>query len=156
MKISKLAFTLSEEDLTKAIQAAFQKMGEGPQGEMLKSVTSPTVALKEGHLFFKCKAKISFMPVPVEAKIRLAPVQEGAALEIQLAKLSMAMMGGEMIAGQLMGQLATALAGRPGISVQGDTLTIGVKELAALRGIQLGGKLNEIEINNGLLTFDFS
>ncbi len=156
MKINKLAFVLSEDDLSKALEAAFQKMAEGPQGEMLKSVSKPKIALKDGHLFFKCNAKISFMPVPVEAKIRLAPAQEGKALEVELAKLSMAMMGGDMIAGQMMGQLATALAGKPGISVTGNTLTIGVEQLAALRGITLGGKLNDISIVNGMLEFDFS
>ncbi len=155
MTISKLALTLTENDINSGLAAAFAKMAE-TQGEALKKVKDPKVALKDGKLIFKCKAAMGFLPVPVEAQIRLTPAQEGTALDITLAKVSLAMMGGDAIAGQLMGQLASAVAGRPGLSVAGNTLTVALKALADLRGIALGGRLNDIAIVNGTLALDFS
>lgn len=155
MIISKLALTLTETDINSGLAAAFVKMAE-TQGEALKKVKDPKVVLKDGTLIFKCKAAMGFLPVPVEAQIRLSPAQEGTALDITLAKVSLAMMGGDAIAGQLMGQLATAVAGKPGLSVAGNTLTVALKTLADLRGVTLGGRLNDVAIVNGTLALDFS
>ncbi len=155
MIISKLALTLTENDINNGLASAFDKMAE-THGEMLKKVKDPQVALNDGKLTFKCKAAMGFLPVPVEAQIRLAPTQDGTALDITLAKVSLAMMGGDAMAGQLMGQLATAVAGKPGLSVVGNTLTVALKTLADLRGITLGGRLNDIAILNGTLALDFS
>ncbi len=155
MILSKLALTLTEQDINTGLATAFAKMGEGPQGEALKKVKDPRVSLKDGKLIFKCKASMGFLPVPVEAQIRLTPAQEGAALDITLAKVSLAMMGGDAIAGQLMGQLAGAVAGKPGLSVAGNTLTAELKTLADLRGITLGGRLRDIAIVNGTIALDF-
>ena len=155
MIISKLALTLTEDDINSGLAAAFAKMAE-TQGEALKKVKDPKVALKDGTRIFKCKASMGFLPVPVEAQIRLSPAQDGTALDITLAKVSLAMMGGDAIAGQLMGQLATAVAGKPGLSVAGNTLTVALRTLADLRGIVLGGRLNDIAIVNGTLALDFS
>ena len=115
MTLSKLALSLTEQDINAGLSTAFAKLGEGPQGEALKKVKDPRVSLKDGKLIFKCKASMGFLPVPVEAQIRLAPAQGGTALDITLAKLSLAMIGGDMIAGQLMGQLADAVAGSIGL-----------------------------------------
>ena len=125
MILSKLALTLTEQDINTGLATAFAKMAEGPQGEALKKVKDPRVSLKNGTLIFKCKASMGILPVPVEAQIRLTPAQNGEALDITLAKVSLAMMGGDMIAGQLMGQLASAVAGKPGLSVVGNTLDPG-------------------------------
>ena len=103
MIISKLALTLTEDDINSGLAAAFAKMAE-TQGEALKKVKDPKVALKDGTLIFKCKASMGFLPVPVEAQIRLSPAQDGTALDITLAKVSLAMMGGDAIAGQLICQ----------------------------------------------------
>ncbi len=155
MILSKLALTLTETDINTGLTAALAKMAE-TQGEMLKKVKDPSVALKDGKVIFKCKASMGFLPVPVEAQIALAPAQGGNALDITLSKVSLAMMGGDAVAGQLMGQLATAIAGRPGLSVTGNTLTVALKTLADLRGMTLGGKLNTISVNDGALALDFS
>ena len=37
MTLSKLALTVTEDDINKGLEAAFEKMAEGPQGEALKS-----------------------------------------------------------------------------------------------------------------------
>lgn len=155
MILSKLALTLTETDINNGLTAAFTKMAE-THGEMLKKVKDPSVQLKDGRLIFKCKASMGFVPLPIEAQLRLAPSQNGEALDVTLSKLSMAMMGGEAGANAAMGQLATAIAGKPGLSVSGNTLTIEVSELAKLRGIQLAGKLNDIAIVNGTIALDFS
>ena len=68
----------------------------------------------------------------------------------------MAMMGGAAGASALMGQLATAVAGKPGLAVNGNTLTVDLAVLAQLRQITLGGKLKDIAIVNGTLALDFS
>ena len=150
MILSKLALTLTETDINNGLTAAFTKMAE-THGEMLKKVKDPSVQLKDGRLIFKCKASMGFVPLPIEAQLRLAPSQNGEALDVTLSKLSMAMMGGEAGANAAMGS-----AGKPGLSVSGNTLTIAVSELAKLRGIQLDGKLNDIAIVNGTIALDFS
>ncbi|MEG1553098.1 MAG: hypothetical protein RR133_06945 [Kiritimatiellia bacterium] len=155
MKISKLALSLSETDINSGLVSTLAKMAE-TQGEALKKLKDPKVVLKDGLLIFKCKASMGFLPVPVEAQIRLAPAQSGSAIDITLAKVSLAMMGGDAIAGQLMGQLTAAVEGKPGLSVVGNTLTVALSTVAQLRGIVLGGKLNEISILNGTLALDFS
>lgn len=155
MTLSKLALSLTEQDINAGLSTAFAKLGEGPQGEALKKVKDPRVSLKDGKLIFKCKASMGFLPVPVEAQIRLAPAQGGTALDITLAKLSLAMMGGDMIAGQLMGQLADAVAGKTGLSVAGNTLTVALKTLAEMRGVALDGTLRDIAILNGTIALDF-
>lgn len=155
MILSKLALTLTESDINNGLTAAFEKMAE-THGEMLKKVKEPKVALKDGLLIFKCKAAMGFMPLPIEAQLRLSPAQNGDALDITLSKLSMAMMGGEAGASAAMGQLATAVAGKPGLSVNGNTLTVAVSTLAQMRGIALSGKLNTIAIDNGTIALDFS
>ena len=155
MILSKLALTLTEQDINTGLATAFAKMAEVPQGEALKKVKDPRVSLKNGTLIFKCKASMGILPVPVEAQIRLTPAQNGEALDITLAKVSLAMMGGDMIAGQLMGQLASAVAGKPGLSVVGNTLTVAIKTLAGLRGITLGGTLRDIAIVDGTIALDF-
>ena len=158
MIIRKLALELSESDINNGLSAALEKMSQAnpAQADMMKKVKNPHVELKDGKLIFKCKASMGILPVPVEAQIRLAPADSGAALTITLAKVSLAMMGGEAIASQLMGQLATAVAGRPGFSVSGNTLTITLPTLAELRGIRLEGTLNDIAIVNGTIAVDFS
>ena len=93
MILSKLALTLTEQDINTGLATAFAKMAEGPQGEALKKVKDPRVSLKNGTLIFKCKASMGILPVPVEAQIRLTPAQNGEALDITLAKVSLAMMG---------------------------------------------------------------
>ncbi len=155
MILSKLALTLTETDINNGLSAAFAKLADSPQGEGLKKIKDPKVSLDEGTLRFKCKASMGFLPVPVEARIRLTPAQDGAALDITLAKLSLAMMGGEAIAGQIMAQLATAVAGRPGLSVAGNTLTVAIQALAQMRGITLAGKLRDIAIVDGTISLDF-
>ncbi|MBQ9694145.1 MAG: hypothetical protein IJV69_05245 [Kiritimatiellae bacterium] len=155
MILSKLALTLTESDINNGLTAAFAKMAE-TQGEMLKKVKEPKVTLKDGLLIFKCKASMGFMPLPIEAQLRLAPAQGGTALDVTLSKLSMAMMGGEAGATAAMGQIATAVAGKPGLSVNGNTLTIAISELAKLRGVALEGTLKDIAIVNGTIALDFS
>lgn len=157
MVISKLALTLSEEDINAGLSAAFEKMASGtPQGEQLKKIKDPRVALQDGKLTFKCRASMGVLPMPVEAQIRLTPSTDGLALDITLAKVSLMMMGGEAVAAQLMGQLASAVAGKPGLAVNGNTLTVRLATLAQLRNIQLGGRLNEVTIGNHTLALDFS
>lgn len=157
MLISKLALSLTEDDINTGLTAAFNKMAEGhPQGEQLKKIKDPRVSLKDGKIIFKCRASMGIMPMPVEAQIRLAPSADGMALDITLAKVSLMMMGGDAVASQLMGQLASAVAGKPGLAVNGNTLTVQLSTLAQLRNIQLGGKLNDIAILNGTLALDFS
>ena len=155
MILSKLALTLTESDINNGLTAAFEKMAE-VHGEMLKKVKEPKVTLKDGTLIFKCKAAMGFMPLPIEAQLRLAPAEDGAALAITLSKLSMAMMGGEAGASAAMSQVATAVAGKPGMSVTGNTLTVAITDLAKMRGITLSGKLNDIAIVNGTIALDFS
>ena len=155
MILSKLALTLTESDINNGLTAAFEKMAE-VHGEMLKKVKEPKVTLKDGTLIFKCKAAMGFMPLPIEAQLRLAPAEDGAALAITLSKLSMAMMGGEAGASAAMSQVATAVAGKPGMSVTGNTLTVAITELAKMRGITLSGKLNDSAIVNGTIALDFS
>lgn len=158
MKLSKLALTVTEDDISTGLEAALKKVAEGnPQGaDMMKKIKNPKVKLSDGMVIFKCKASMGILPVPIEAKIRLAPADDGQALDITLAKVSMAMMGGEMIAGQLMSQLAAAVAGKPGLSVYDNTLRVAIAQLAQLRGIELGGRLNDIAVVNGTLSLDFS
>lgn len=155
MILSKLVLTLTESDINNGLTAAFAKLAE-TQGEAMKKVKDPKVILKDGTLIFKCKAAMGFVPLPVEAQIRLTPTQEGKVLDITLSKLSMAMMGGETAAGAVMGQLASAIAGKPGMHVNGNTLSIAVVELAKLRGMTLEGSLKDIAILNGAITVDFS
>ncbi|HIV08650.1 MAG TPA: hypothetical protein IAC79_00855 [Candidatus Spyradenecus faecavium] len=155
MTLSKLALTVTEDDINRGLEAALEKVSEGPQGEGLKKIKNPRVELKKGLVVFKCRASMGIMPVPVEAQVRLEPAQGGAALNVTLEKLSMAMMAGNMIAGQVMAQLATAVAGKPGLSVSGTTLTVEVNALAQMRGIKLGGALRTLEVNNRELVLDF-
>ena len=156
MQISKLAFMFTEAEINGGLAAALEKMGEAQGKELLKKVKDPQVVLKDGLLIFKCKASMGFIPMPVEAQIRLAPAKEGAALDVTLEKVSMAMMGGAAGASALMGQLATAVAGKPGLAVNGNTLTVDLAVLAQLRQITLGGKLRDVAIVNGTLALDFS
>jgi len=157
MILKALALTVTESDINTALETALSRMADSPQGgEALKKVKNPHVVLKKGLLSFKCKASMGFLPVPVEAQLRLEPAQDGAALNVTLAKVSLAMMGGEAVAGQLMGQLAGAVAGRPGLSVSGNTLTVDVKALAATRGIVLAGRIRAISLDDGSLALDFA
>ena len=157
MQINKLALTLTESDINNGLVAAFQKMAEAQgQAEMAKKLKDPKVVLTDGKVIFKAKVAMGFLPVPVEAQVRLAPAQGGTALDITLMKISLAMMGGDAAVQQIMGQIATATAGKPGITVAGNTLTLALSTLAGLRGITLGGKLNSIEANSGALALDFS
>ncbi len=155
MIISKLALTATEDEINAGLTAAFEKMAE-TQGEAIKKIKEPRVLLENGILRFKCKASMGVLPLPVEAQIRLAPAMSGTALAITLVKVSLAMMGGESAAKALMGQVATAVAGRPGLSVDGNTLMVSLSELSALRGIQLGGTLKDVALVNGTLSLDFS
>jgi hypothetical protein len=155
MIISKIGLTLTEDDLNKVVEAAFAKIGEA-NPEAAKKVRSPKIVLKDGAIIFKCKASMGIMPVPIEARIELKPAKEGAALDVTLAKVSMMFMGGAMGASALMGQVATAVAGKPGLSVNGTTLTVDLALLADLRKITLGGKLNAIDVKSGTLALDFS
>ncbi len=155
MIISKIGLTLTEDDINTGLEAAFTKMAEA-HGDMAKKLKNPKVVLKDGTFRFKCKVSMGIMPMPVEAQIRLAPAQDGTALDITLTKVSMMMMGGAAGASAIMGQIATAVAGKPGLSVNGDTLTVALKTLADLRKITLAGKLNDISILNGTLALDFS
>lgn len=158
MTINKLAIALTETDINAGLTAAFTKMGEagGAQAEALKKIKDPKVVLKDGVITFKCKAAMGFLPVPVEAQIRLTPAQSGTALDITLSKIALAMMGGDSAVSAIMGQVATAIAGKPGLAVNGNTLTVALKALADLRGIQLGGTLNSITVENATLALDFS
>lgn len=155
MIVSKLALTLSEADINKGLEAAFTKISE-TNPEAAKKIRSPKVVLKDGVIVFKCKASMGIMPIPVEARIGLKPAKEGMALDITLEKVSLMMVGGAAGASAIMGQLATAVAGKPGLEVNGSTLTITLDTLAQLRGITLGGRLNTIEVNAGVLALDFS
>ncbi len=155
MIISKIGLTLTEEDINTGLKGAFAKMAE-VQGDMAKKLKDPHVVLKDETIHFKCKVSMGIMPMPVEAQIRLQPTADGDALNITLAKVSMMMMGGAAAASALMGQLANAVAGKPGLSVNEDTLTVELKTLASLRGILLGGKLNSVAITKGQLALDFS
>lgn len=156
MVISKLALMFTEDEINHALTAAFEKMAEAQGKEMMKKLKNPKVQLKNGMLIFKAKTTMGFIPVPIEAQLRLTPAQGGAALDVTLEKVSMAMMGGATAATALMGQLAGAIAGRPGLTVNGTTLTLELSTLAALRNITLGGKLNDIAIVNNTLALDFS
>ncbi len=155
MIISKLALTLSENDINKGLEAAFAKIGEA-NPEAAKKLRNPKVVLKDGIIIFKCKASMGIMPMPIEARIELKPAKDGMALDITLTKVSMMMMGGAAGASAIMGQVATALAGKPGLEVNGTTLTIMLDALAKMREISLGGKLNSIEVGSGVLALDFS
>lgn len=155
MTLSKLALAVTEDDINKGLEGALAKMAEGPQGEGLKKIKNPRVELKEGLVVFKCKASMGLLPVPVEAQIRLAPAQEGAALDVTLEKVSLAMMGGGAIATQLMGQLAAAVAGKPGLTVAGNTLTVAVRTLAQMRGVTLEGSLRALAVEGRALRLDF-
>ena len=130
-------------------------MAEGPQGEALKKVKNPRVELKKGLVTFKCRASMGIVPMPIEAQIRLEPAQNGSALDITLEKVSMMMMGGAAGASALMGQVATAVAGKPGLSVNGTTLTVEIATLAQQRGITLGGTLRTLAVADRALTLDF-
>ena len=154
MTLSKLALTVTEEDINKGLEAAFEKMAEGPQGEALKKVKNPRVELKKGLVTFKCRASMGIVPMPIEAQIRLEPAQNGSALDITLEKVSM-MMGGAAGASALMGQVAAAVAGKPGLSVNGTTLTVEIATLAQQRGITLGGTLRTLAVADRALTLDF-
>ena len=155
MTLSKLALTVTEDDINKGLEAAFEKMAEGPQGEALKKVKNPRVELKKGLIIFKCRAAMGIMPMPIEAQIRLEPAQDGRALDITLEKVSMMMMGGAAGASALMGQVATAVAGKPGLSVNGTTLTVEIATLAQQRGITLGGTVRTLAVADRALTLDF-
>ncbi len=155
MIISKIGLTLTEDDINTGLTAAFEKMKEA-HGDAMKKIKNPRVVLKNGIVHFKCSASMGFLPVPIDAQIRLAPTMEGTALNITLSKVSMAMMGGAAAASALMGQLATAVAGKPGLSVNGDTLTVELKTFANMRKITLGGTLNDIAVVDGTLALDFS
>ncbi len=155
MTINKIGLVLTEEDINKGLEGAFAKMLE-TQGEMAKKLKNPRVELKDDGIHFKCKVSMGIMPMPVEAQIKLAPAMDGGAINVTLAKVSMMMMGGAAGASALMGQLATAVAGKPGLSVNGDTLTVELATLATLRGIVLGGKLNTVAVTKGQLALDFS
>ena len=126
-----------------------------PQGEALKKVKNPRVELKKGLVTFKCRASMGIVPMPIEAQIRLEPAQNGSALDITLEKVSMMMMGGAAGASALMGQVATAVAGKPGLSVNGTTLTVEIATLAQQRGITLGGTLRTLAVADRALTLDF-
>ena len=99
---------------------------------------------------------MGFLPVPVEAQLRLAPADGGNALDITLERVSLAMMGGATVASQLMSQVAGMVAGKPGLAVSGSTLTVALQTLAQTRQIELGGKLNDITVSDGLISFDLS
>ena len=99
---------------------------------------------------------MGMIPVPVEAQIHLAPARDGSAIALTLKKVSMAMFGGEMAAGQLMQQLAGYLGDKPGFSVEGSTLTVAVDAIGRARGIELTGRLNTLGVARGALELDFS
>ncbi len=155
MIISKIGLTLTEDDINSGLTAAFDKMKD-THGDAMKKIKNPRVVLKNGLIHFKCSASMGILPVPIDAQIRLMPALNGTALNITLVKVSMAMMGGAAAASALMGQLATAIAGKPGLSVSGETLTVELKTLADLRKITLGGTLNDIAVVDGTLALDFS
>ena len=103
MRVSKLALTLTETDLNTMLQTALARMAETPEGEKLSKIKNPEIALTGDCLCFRCKATMmGVIPVPVEAQLQLAPACEGTALAVTLKKVSMAMFGGEMAAGQIM------------------------------------------------------
>ena len=103
MKLSKLALSLTESDLNTMLQTAIARMAETPEGEKLSKIKNPEIALSGEIVCFRCKATMMGMiPVPVEAQIHLAPARDGSAIALTLKKVSMAMFGGEMAAGQLM------------------------------------------------------
>ncbi len=155
MIISKIGLTLTEDDINTGLSAAVEKM-KAAQGDAMKKLKNPRVVLKDGVVHFKCSVSMGIVPMPVDAQIRLAPAQDGTALNITLCKVSMMMMGGAAGASMIMSQLATAIAGKPGLAVNGDTLTVELKTFADMRKITLGGKLNEIAVVKGTLALDFS
>ena len=67
----------------------------------------------------------------------------------------MMMMGGAAGASALMGQVAAAVAGKPGLAVNGTTLTVEIASLAQQRGIVLGGTLRTLAVADRALTLDF-
>ncbi len=153
MIINKICFSVTEKEVSDALINGLQRMPP-EAAEQLKKVKDPTIVFKPGMICFKCKFAMGFLPVPVEAQIELKPANDGTALAIRLAKVSMAMMGGNTAATALMGQLAQAIAGKPGMTVEGDTLTIELKQLAAMKGLIVNGNLNTLSIEPGLLTLE--
>ena len=88
-------------------------------------------------------------------KTQTITVGNTTTLDITLEKVSMMMMGGAAGASALMGQVATAVAGKPGLSVNGTTLTVEIATLAQQRGITLGGTLQTLAVADRALTLDF-
>ena len=67
----------------------------------------------------------------------------------------MMMMGGAAGACALMGQVAQAVAVKPGLSVNGTSLTVEIASLAQQRGITLGGTVRTLAVADRALTLDF-
>ncbi len=152
MIINKICITIAESEISNALLAGMARGGE--QAEQLKQIKDPRIEFKQGKIAFKCKYTMGFMPVPVEAQIELSPACDGRALAIRLAKVSLAMMGGNSAATALLQQLAPHIAGKPGLALDGDTLTVDLKTLGQMRGIVVNGSLRTIAVCPGTLTLE--
>lgn len=153
MVINKICFSVSEQEIVSSLLNGLQRMPPEAAAQM-KKIKDPTVVFKPGIICFKCKYSMGFVPMPVEAQIELTPRYDGTALAIRLVKVSLAMMGGNSAATALMGQLASVVQGKPGFSVEGDTLVIELKRLAAMKGLIINGNLNKLEVKPGSLTLE--
>lgn len=147
MQIHQLAITLTIDEIRNGLQAWLEKAKEAPQAKgQLDGISKPDIKVEGRALVFSVKKKFGILPVTLSAMVTPKALPDGQGLELTLDKINAGFIGGASAAAPIMQQIATAVAGRPGLSVTGNTLTVTKEALAAVPSLQITGAIKAIDV----------
>lgn len=133
MIIRQLSLFLSAAEVAQRLQTALSGV---------EQIGDPAVQLADGRIDLNgvFKAGLS-IPFGTSWTVEVLP---GNRLALRLTKFNAGVFGGSSLGGQVLAMLATRLAGRDGLTVEGDRLTLALNPLLAQQGIELAGSVNSL------------
>ena len=148
MQIHKLSVSITIEEIRHGLQMALEKAKSNPQADgKLDGISKPDVKADKGALTFSVKKKLGIIPMTLSAQVTPKALPDGSGLTLTLDKVNAGFIGGAFAAAPLMQQLAAIVAGRPGLSVDGQTLTVTKEALAAFPAFQVTGPISGIDVS---------
>lgn len=148
MTIHQLALTVTIDEIRNGLRLGLEKAkAAGQGGGQLDGFVDPDVKSKDGALVFSVKKKMGFIPVTMSASVTPKALEDGQGIVLTLNKVNLAgVLGGASAASALMQQVATAVAGRPGLSVRGNDLIITKEALAAFPAFAITGSVKALDV----------
>lgn len=148
MTIHQLALSVTVDEIRTGLQAGLEKAkAAGQGGGQLDGFVDPDVKAKDGALVFSVKKKMGFIPITMSASVTPKALADGTGIVLTLNKVHVAgVLGGASAATALMQQVASAVAGRPGLSVSGNDLIITKDALDAVPALSITGAIKALDV----------